>query len=70
MSKHREAYSAFQTMANYCCGRACDDCIFYKEKAKNCCYLSGICITPYGIMNSNGETIKKRIAELEQGEEL
>ena len=73
MSKHSEAYKAVETIANYCIGRLCDECIFcreYCEKNRSCCYLVHRMFSPGELLNSDEiEHFKERIAELEKGSE-
>ena len=61
MSKHREAYNNLMAIKKYCLNTECGKCIF-----------GGIIGCPMDAEFYEGyaqEVLKKRIAELEQGEE-
>jgi len=67
MSKHSEAYEAFQTIFNYT-QRKCKNCIFSLKSStdEDFCVFGGC----PGVFVSNrlNEEVRVRITELEQGE--
>jgi len=76
MSKHREAYEALKTIANYCNFRDCEtECIFYKRKVADgniCCRLVDYKFSPVCFIYDADETIpiKERCEELEVNERI
>ena len=73
MSKHREAYEALKTIAQYCNERDCQtECIFYKTGNKICCRLHDYKYSPAGFVYDDDEIIPiiKRCEKLEVNERV
>jgi hypothetical protein len=74
MSKHREAYEALKTIANYCYGRDCEtECIFFNGKDRgSVCRLVSYKFSPayYEIDPNERKPIKERCEELEVNERV
>ena len=73
MSKHREAYEALKTIANYCYGRDCTECIFFNGKDKgSVCRLVSYKFSPayYEIEPDEIKPIEKRCEKLEVNERV
>lgn len=71
MSKHREAYEALKTIANYCDGRDCEtECIFFnrKDDSRSICRLVRYKFSPAGFLLDPDEIkpVKERCEELER----
>ena len=72
MSEHREALKALKTIADYCYGRDCTECIFFNGKDKgSVCRLVSYKFSPAGFLLDPDEIkpIKERCEELERQEQ-
>ena len=73
MSKHREAYEALKTIANYCHGRDCEtECIFFNRKDRgSVCRLVRYKFSPIGFLLDPDEIkpVKERCEKLERQEQ-
>ena len=69
MIKHREAYEALKTIANYCAGRDCHtECIFCRGmvESRSCCLVdNNYSPANYVYDTDDLEPIEKRCKELE-----
>ena len=73
MSEHREALNALKTIANYCYGRDCAGCIFFKGKHKwSVCRLVSYKFSPayYEIDPDEIKPIEGRCEKLEVNERV
>ena len=74
MSKHREAYEALKTIANYCNGRDCEtECIFFNRKdSGSVCRLVCYKFSPayYDIDPDEIKPIEGRCEKLELNERV
>lgn len=71
MSVHREALEALKTIANYCYGRDCTECIFFNGKDRgSVCRLVRYKFSPAGFLLDPYEIkpIEKYVEELERQE--
>ena len=72
MSVHREALEALKTIANYCYGRDCTECIFFNGKDKgSVCRLVSYKFSPayYGIDPDEIKPTEERCEKLERQEQ-
>ena len=73
MIKHREAYEALKTIANYCHGRDCEtECIFFnrKDDSRSICRLVRYKFSPIGFLLDPDEIkpTEERCKKLERQE--